>query len=296
MKKVFVAGGVSYDTIIYLDSFPGKNPQTIFSKGSNEMVGSTGSGKALNLCRLDFETVLHSTIGTDNNGKKVKEFFEKENLTFLYDKDSSGTEAHTNLMDKNGGRISIYTSYATFEPQIEYERLEKEIEKADYVILNIINYVRNLIPVAKKYRKEIWCDIHDYDGKNEYQLDFIQGADYIFMSSDSMENYREFMEKLIKSGKKLVVCTHGKNGCTALMENLEWIEIPIIKGYNMVDTNGAGDSFFSGVLYGFSKGYDIKKCLQFGTIAGGLCVTSKEIVCRNMTPDLLEKEYVKYFS
>ena len=78
--------------------------------------------------------------------------------------------------------------------------------ESDYVVLNIMNYCRYLIPIAKKYNKEIWCDIHDYDGKNEYYNDFIEGADYIFMSSEYGIDYKELMRKFIGMGKKLVVC------------------------------------------------------------------------------------------
>jgi hypothetical protein len=46
MKRILVLGGVSYNTMIYLDSLPSARPQTIFSQGLHETVGSTGAGNA----------------------------------------------------------------------------------------------------------------------------------------------------------------------------------------------------------------------------------------------------------
>ncbi|WP_018247449.1 carbohydrate kinase family protein [Orenia marismortui] len=294
MKKLLVVGGASYDSIIYIDDLP-EGSGTFFSRDFNETVGSTGVGKALNLGRLGFSTVFHAMIGKDIYGEKVKESFADKKIDFIYDIDPKGTERHTNIIDKDGSRISIYTSYATFEPVIDYSKLEEKVKDSDYLILNIINYARELIPVAKKCNKEIWCDIHDYDGENEYHQDFIESADYLFMSSDSLDNYKEFMEKMINKGKKLVVCTHGKDGATALTKDGEWIEVPIIADYEMLDSNGAGDSFFAGFLYGFSKGYCIERSLRIGTIVAGLCITSYELAYEKLNEDLIEVEYDKYY-
>ncbi len=49
MKKVFIAGGVSYNLMIYIDKFPRPETQTLFSQNIHETVGSSGAGKALNL-------------------------------------------------------------------------------------------------------------------------------------------------------------------------------------------------------------------------------------------------------
>lgn len=54
MPHALVIGGVSFNTMVYLDTFPQPLPQTIFSTGFHETVGSTGAGKALNLRKLGF--------------------------------------------------------------------------------------------------------------------------------------------------------------------------------------------------------------------------------------------------
>lgn len=296
MNKVFVAGGATVDKIIYVENLPEPKPGTIFSKEAYDTIGSTGCGKVMSLQKLGMKTIFHAMIGDDKAGRFIKDSIEENGSDFIFDIDLKGTEEHVNILDDNGRRISIFTQYATFDPQLEWNKFEKVIEESDYVVLNIINYVRNLIPIAKKYKKEVWCDIHDYDGENEYHKEFINAADYIFMSSENIKDYKKFMEKMIAEHKKLVVCTHGKKGASVLSLDGQFLEMPIIDEYERIDTNGAGDNFFSGFLYAYSKGYQLKKCMQYGTITAGLCINSKEIVNPVLSETLLEQEYQKYYN
>jgi len=295
MTRIFVAGGVSYDTIITLENLPEPKSQTIHYSHYKEQVGSTGSGKAVALHRLGFDTTLQAMIGDDAEGQKIKDYFKQVGVKFLYDYDPKGTERHTNIMDKDGRRISIYTHSATFDINI-LNRLhyygQQITENTDILVLNIINYCRRFIYAAKSSSTPIWCDIHDYDGKNPYHQDFINAADFIFMSSDNMPDYKPFMEKMIAMGKRLVVCTHGKDGASAF--DGEWFEIPALT-YELVDSNGAGDNFFSGFLYGYVQGFHTEKCLQLATIAGGLCVTSEEIASPELSDDKLLSEWYRHY-
>jgi sugar/nucleoside kinase (ribokinase family) len=293
MKKIVIIGGVSYNTMVYLEKFPEARPQTIFSRGLYETIGSTGAGKALNLSKLGFDVTLHAMIGADEYGLKIQNILKQSGIRFLYDIDPKGTERHINLMDQGGGRISIFASTATFEPHVNPEPVEAAIEQNDFVVLNINNYCRQFIPIIKRHQKEIWCDIHDYDGKNSYHKDFVNAAEFIFMSSDAMSDYRQFLESLIRSGKKLAICTHGSKGSTTIIPNGKWIETPIVDRYQRVDTNGAGDAFFAGFLYGHAHGYSIERSMQMASVVSGLCITSKELAYPDLSPELAESELKK---
>ncbi len=292
MSRVFVAGAVSYDSIIKLEQFPEPHSQTLFSQTYHEGIGSTGAGKALALHHLALETTFHALVGNDTYGDKIRAYFAEKGIDFLVDSDPAGTERHTNLMDAEGNRISIYTHYATFEPEIDKSAITEAINNADTVVLNIINYCRYLIPLAQEASKPLWIDIHDWDGENSYHQDFVDAADYLFMSSDNMPAYKSFMEKMFESGKKLVVCTHGKEGSSAF--NGEWYQLPALP-YDLVDSNGAGDNFFAGFLYAHLQGFDTERCLQYATIAGGLCVTSDEISSPDLSPAKIQSEWQKHY-
>jgi len=295
MKKVLIIGGTTFDSIVYLENLPNPQPQTIFNASINETIGSTGAGKALNLSKLNVNSTLHSIIGNDDYGCKVIEGLDKKGVDFIYDIDPNGTERHVNLMDGQGNRISIFVTHSSSNLSLDMSKIENYIKESDIIVLNIIGYTRQLIPLIKKYNKPVWTDLHDYNIDNPYHEAYIEIADYIFVSSDNMKDYKPVMKGWIEKGKELVVYTHGKNGSTALTKDGKWIDVPIVSDYNLIDANGAGDSFFSGFLYGFLNEKDTEECLKLGTICAGLCITSKELSNDDLSEELLKYEYNKYF-
>lgn len=296
MKKVLILGGVSFNSMIYLDDFILPQPHTCFGRRYHETIGSTGAGKALHLVKLGFDVTLYGLIGGDPLGQHIVSYLEDANVSFIYDIDPHGTERHFNLMNRDGQRISVILNSEKSEPKINLEKIDRLISQHDYIVLNIVHYCRATIPLIKNHHKEIWCDIHDYDGVNAYHDDFIDAADYVLMSSDAMQAYRPFMERQIEQGKRLVICTHGKRGATALTSDNRWIDIPIISAYPVQDTNGAGDGFFSGVLYGHAQGYPLGRCLRLGTVVAGLCVTQLELAHPGLSEAMVQEEYRKYYN
>lgn len=295
MPKVLVVGGASWNTMIRLERFPEPRSQTVFAQGWHEAVGETGAGKALNLAKLGTEVTLHAMLGDDAPGARVREALERGGVRLLVDRDPAGTERHVNLMDADGGRISIYVASPTFEPALELDRLEALLPAQDAVALNIHNYARRLIPALRRAGKPVWCDVHDWDGENPYHRDFADAADVLFLSSDALPEYRPFMGRAIAAGKRLVVCTHGRAGSTAATSDGRWIETPIAPGFERRDTNGAGDAFFAGVLHAHLLGLAWERALRVGTLVAGLCVASEELANPGLSPARVDAEYGRVY-
>src|SRR6266550_3294924 len=136
MKTALVLGGVSWNTMLYMRDFPRPQPGTIFTRDYHETVGSTGSGKALNLSKLGFAVTLYGMIGEDHHGEWIIDYFARENVPFIYDVTSLGTERHMNLMDDEGKRISIISRSGGSPGKVDYERVGSLITRSDYVALN----------------------------------------------------------------------------------------------------------------------------------------------------------------
>jgi len=296
MKKVFIAGGVSIDSIIYLPEFPAPIPQTIHECRFSETIGSTGSGKALNLCRLGFDVHLHAMIGNDDFGRTAIEMLKHPNISFRYDISAGGTERHTNLMNAKGERISIFTQNIAENPEINYRQFIPFINDADYVVVNLSGYSKRILPMVKEMGKPVWTDLHDYDGLNPWHDDFVKHSDYIILSSDNMPDFRPFMNRMMDKGKELVVVTHGKKGSTGLGKDGKWLEVEALPGIELVDSNGAGDAYFSGFLYGHANGYKLLKSMQTGSIAGAMCINSPHLFHPDLSHAAIESLYRKHFS
>ncbi len=295
MEHVFIIGGTTFDHIVSLPEFPQPIPQTIHQCAFHEATGSTGAGKALCLTKLKVSNTLYSLLGNDIYGQQIIKHLKKENVDFIYDIDPIGTERHFNIMNAEGGRISTFITQSSEFPIVDLNQIESIINQSDIIVLNIISYCKLFIPILEKHNKPIWTDLHDYNEGNPYHQPFIDVSDYIFLSSDNLTNYKNTMQNLIKRGKQLVVCTHGSKGSTALTKQGEWIEEPALSGIQIVDANGAGDNFFSGFLYAYLNNESIENCMKYGSICGAYCITSKGLVCKELSPSFLNRQFEKHY-
>lgn len=287
---IAVIGGTTFDHIVYLPELPQPIPHTIHKAPFNEGVGSTGSGKALALTKLGLPNTLYSVIGNDHFGEQIKSFLKAQGVDTIFDTDPAGTERHINIMDAEGRRISMFITQSSEIIEHNEQAVHQLLDRSSVIVLNIISYCRHLIPFIKKQNKPVWTDLHDYDGKNNYHEDFINAAQYIHLSSDNLPDYKSTMQQLMSRGKELVICTHGKQGASLLTKNGEWLEQPAIQNVPITDSNGAGDSFFSGFLYAYLQNYSLQKCLQYGAVCGALAVTSPYLTAEHLSADYIEKE------
>lgn len=287
MQQVFVIGGTTFDHIVHLEQLPAPIPTTIHQAPFHEGCGSTGAGKALALTKLGVPNTLYSVLGDDAYGKKIVDFLQANGVDLIYDIDPAGTERHINIMDAQGGRISMFITQSSEHIAHNLAALNQAIAAADIIVLNIISYCRQLIPLLNNQSKPIWTDLHDYDGQNPYHQDFIDAAQYIHLSSDKLSDYETVMQHLIDQGKELVICTHGKQGASLLTKKGAWIEQPAYPVNHIVDSNGAGDSFFAGFLFGWMQSLPLQVCMQYGAICGALAVEDQQLVNSELTAFVL---------
>ena len=189
----------------------------------------------------------------------------------------------------------MFITQSSEHPPFNRSLIEEKLEQSGLLVLNIISYCKDFIPLLSGYTKPIWTDLHDYTDNNPYHEPFIETADTIFLSSDNLPDYKVTMQQLISRGKRLVICTHGKGGSTALTPEGEWVHEPALTHFRLVDSNGAGDNYFAGFLYASLQGKSIRDCMRYGTLCGGLCITSAELVAEELKRELLEEFYNQFY-
>jgi sugar/nucleoside kinase (ribokinase family) len=198
-------------------------------------------------------------------------------------------------MDAAGRRVSIFVTQSSEMIDHDPGAVEQILSRSSVIVLNIIAYCRQLVPLVKKSGKPVWTDLHDYNGSNKYHDDFIDAAGFIHLSSDNLDDYKSVMEYFIRAGKELVVCTHGRRGATLLTKDGEWMEQSAIEGMEIVDSNGAGDSFFAGFLYTWLQQKSLKECLQHGAVCGAYSVTTHALTPPALSPQFLKDKIRTHF-
>jgi ribokinase len=286
MFKITVIGSLVMDLVIKLEKFP-KEGDTLFGDEINYYLGGKGANQAYALTRLGANTEMIGMVGNDNFGKAFIDTFKK-----------AGTKVSNILVsDKIGTSLAVIQSNYKAENKIvvmhgaNYEFSAKELKKVESVLKNsdlvitqlelrpeieaaIINLcAKYKVPVqlnpapAYKLSKDLLSKV-TYITPNDLELSILTG-----MKTDTIENTKKAVKKLLSLGPKNVISTLGGNG--AMIGDKNGIRhIPGFK-VKVVDTVGAGDAFNGGFAYAISKGHNIDEAVRFANAVGGLAVTKQ---------------------
>ncbi len=286
MFKITVIGSLVMDQVIKIKNFP-KEGDTLFGDEINYFLGGKGANQAYALTRLGADTEMIGMVGEDNFGRAFIDTFKK-----------AGTKVSKILVSKKVGTsmAAILSNYqaenkivvmhgANFEFKAkELKKVESVLKNSDLVITQlelrpeveeaIIKLcAKHKVPVqlnpapAYKLSKEILSKV-TYITPNDLELSILTG-----MKTDTLENAKKAVKKLLSMGPKNVISTLGGNG--AMIGDKNGIRhIPGFK-VKVVDTVGAGDAFNGGFAYAISKGYKIDDAVRFANAVGGLAVTKQ---------------------
>ena len=84
-----------------------------------------------------------------------------------------------------------------------------------------------------------------------------------------------------------------KDGCL-IYKDEKFIFVRSVDEFVRVDSTGAGDAFFAGFMYGIIKGEPVEKCVLYGNLTGGKCVTAVGCTTAYLTEEELLSMAEKY--
>lgn len=277
--KILCIGHSSWDMTVPVDDYPIENTKYRFSE-KYSAGGGPASNAAYLLGKWGMETVIATTIGSDDFGTKIKKEFQdiKVNTEYIETNYEKETSFSFILINKKNGSRTVF-NVATEHPalkKLNYDFTPDIIftDGHDYgATQNAISKYQNAISVidAGRITPELLelCKYIKYIVCSKGFAETVTGMKFDFNNPQSLVNiYTKLQNKYPNSNLTITLEEHG---CLYTSGN----EIKIMPGLKLtpVDTTGAGDIFHGAFTYGLANGFDMDKIVTFANIAAGLSVT-----------------------
>ena len=246
-----------------------------------------------------FVTVLdHSGISTD-----VLEKLNKHNVDTSYIvRTDDGLGTWLAIFDNSGDVIASISKRPELEP-IEgvLDRYGDEIfADADSIVVEIdmeVPILKKIFALAERYHKDVYAVVSNMSIAME-RRDLIkkvsclvcndQEAGLLFSEEYEAVTLEQMSELLVNKIRlahiQQMVVTMGENGAVYADINGNHGIIPPQK-VDVIDTTGAGDSFFAGVAVGLTYGKSLEESCIIGTRLASSVISTKENVCPRFLPE-----------
>ncbi|MFI6947956.1 carbohydrate kinase family protein [Streptomyces sp. NPDC050422] len=274
-----VVGGSGVDTIVRVDALPVPLADSVMVGPIEEWPGHTGGNVALGARALGLDVALLDCIGDDWTGAQVRERLAAGDVEFHPLISAAGTRRAVNLVDATGRRMSFYDARDPEDLRMPRDFYLPRLRRARHVHLSIMNFTRFLYDDIEALGVPVSTDLHDWDGLADHQREFALRSDLVFFSAAATgDRTPALMRKILSEGRAAtVVATAGAEGSYVLTRDggPDPRHVPAtVPPAPVVDSNGAGDAFVTGFLYGRLDGRDALGSARLGAVAGAFACTA----------------------
>ncbi|MFE4307733.1 adenosine kinase [Streptomyces sp. NPDC056891] len=273
---VLVLGGSGVDTIVYVPELPLPYADSYMIRpGIETRAGQTGDFVALGLSSLGLRTHHIDLIGDDPSGDLVRAFHRDRGIGFTEVPLPGGTKRAVNLVGPDGRRLSLYDDSRSRESDRLPDELLRPLASASrHAHVSITYPCAFALPLLREAGLILSTDLHDWDGENPYHEPFAYGADIVFVSAAALTDRERTMRRILERGRaEVVIATAGAEGAS-LLTAAGLVHVPAVTPREpVVDSNGAGDAFAAGFLFGRLTGEDLDRCALYGAVAGAYACT-----------------------
>ncbi len=286
--------GFSKEKLIYKDA----------NIGSLETIlGGVGRNIAENLARLGIAVEFLTVLADDEFSKRIKDSCEELNISLKHSitiKDS-GTSVYMAILNRYNDLalgLSAMDIYDAIPESFILDNIDT-IAKNTYCILES-NMPNEILELAVDKLPDVRFALETVSSKKALKAKSILDKMYILkcnlleaeLLSGTKMTYESDCENLVQHfldmGIEKVFITMGIDGVAYGDSKGVWIAK--VKVLTPVNTNGAGDAFMAGLIYGEVNGFTTYKMVQFASACAGLTIQHKNAVHPELNEDTILKE------
>lgn len=276
--KILVFGSLNIDHDYHMDHIA-KEKETIFAEEYSVVAGGKGLNASIALARSGVKVYLAGNIG--NDAKVLEDVLEANRVDTSYLNHVDEPNGHAIIQIDKNGENSIFI-YGGSNQSITTEYIDSvinEFEEGDFIILqNEINNEAYLIEKAAQHKLTVFMNPSPFNEKIfTYPLNLV---DYFFINEvegnalTGKKEPEEILDQLrVDYPETHFVLTVGANGSYYQYKD-ERIQQQAYK-VEAIDTVGAGDTFMGYFIFGLSREYSVKECMELATKASAITVTRK---------------------
>ena len=247
-----------------------------------KQAGGSASNTSAGVVNLGGKAFFNGRVGKDQLGKDYKNIMSEHGVKCDLRKDDVKTGNVVALITKDGER-----TFAThLGSAVNFQK--KDVNKKALLkskILHIEGYMLEnpahkkaclyAMKIAKRKNIIVSADLADPSlierNLSEFKKVVRKYVDILFLNEDEAKMFsgiKDEKQALIEVSKmvKLAIVKLGAEGSMMKIKN-KILRFKAVKAKQVKDTNGAGDMYAAGVLYGIANGLSLEKSGKIGTYA-----------------------------
>jgi ribokinase len=302
---ITIVGSLNYDLVTFTQRVP-DGGETILADNFESHLGGKGLNEAIATARLlpskEIKVRMIGNVGNDNFGTELKQSLIDCDVDTNFIRTVSGPSGvAVILVESSGENRILVTPGANGKLRPSPEELDTYFpisESNQYVILqNEFPHTGNVISWLKTYRPTInICynpspflpELLTTEILSKIDLLIVNEGEAVDVATHLLSDVdtKDFsklatqLKTLINPGNiQTIIITMGSKGSIFVDKAMDCPKFVLsLKVDCVVDTTGAGDTFFGGVVLQLASGSTLKDAITFATAASGIVVQSKGAV------------------
>jgi ribokinase len=259
MTPILVSGLINLETTLRVDAFPIHYSPVLYPFfGVHSTVSGVGYNVAKALTTLGDAVNFLSLIGRGPVATLVREALAQDGIPdqFIV-QDLEQTSQSVILYDKSGRRQINVDLKDIQEQALPQDLFQRALGACALASLCNVNFSRPFLQVARSQGKLVATDVHAISSlDDEYNRDFMQAADVLFMSDESLPCAPHEWAQAVQGrfGNEVIVVGLGAQGALLAVKSDDCIQhVSAVQTRQVVNTIGAGDALFSAFVHFYNQ-------------------------------------------